>query len=224
MRRWTGVSSLLSASEQRLFERLSIFAGGFTLGAATNVYTDDSADCGVPDLVQSLVDKSLVVVDLEGSAVRYRLLEPFRQHARERLIQRGDEHLVARHHALAYLDLFTRIADADESEPRSIVPGLGFGEDQNLLAALDWSLVNRNDVLLGQRLAAKVAFSTLSLSEQRRWLTLSLDALHVATPRRVFANLKVAEACVTANLFETKASLASAEKLSRITEIPTLSI
>ena len=204
--------SLLSASEQRLFERLSIFAGGFTLGAATNVYTDDSADFGVPDLVQSLVDKSLVVVDLEGSAVRYRLLEPFRQHARERLIQRGDQHLVARHHALAYLDLFTRIADAHESEPRSIVAGLGFGEDQNLLAALDWSLVNRNDVLLGQRLAAKVAFSTLSLSEQRRWLTLSLDALHVATPRRVFANLKVAEACVTANLFDTKASLASAEE------------
>jgi len=202
--------SLLSVSERRLFERLSIFAGGFTLGAATKVYADDSADINVPDLVQSLVDKSLVVVDLEGQAVRYRLLEPFRQHAREKLVQRDDQNEVARHHALAYLDLATRIADAHESEPRSIV-GLGFGEDQNLRAALDWSLVNRSDVLLGQRLAAKVAFSTLSLSEKRRWLSLSLDAAHAATPREVFATLKVAEACVTANLFDTKTSLASAE-------------
>ena len=45
----------------------------------------------VLELLSSLVDKSLVVADLEGIAPRYRLLESFREYAREKLKAGGQE-------------------------------------------------------------------------------------------------------------------------------------
>jgi hypothetical protein len=82
---------LLTPPEQRLFERLSIFAGGCTLAAAANVYADAAVDdLGVLELLSSLFDKSLVVADFEGREPRYSLLESFRQYGREKLATRGE--------------------------------------------------------------------------------------------------------------------------------------
>jgi predicted ATPase/class 3 adenylate cyclase len=77
---------LLAEPERRLFERLSVFQGGFTLEAVEDVCTDEQVDVlGVLELLPSLVDKSLVAVDSEGEESRYRLLETLRQFARDRL-------------------------------------------------------------------------------------------------------------------------------------------
>ena len=58
---------LLSGPEQRVFERLSIFAGSCTLGSATAVCADYRVSWhDIHDLLASLVEKSLVVADLEG--------------------------------------------------------------------------------------------------------------------------------------------------------------
>ena len=78
--------SLLHGAEQLLLGRLSVFAEGFDLDAAEAV-------CGFGDievfevagLLGSLVDKSLVVAEPAGEALRYRLLETIRQFAAERL-------------------------------------------------------------------------------------------------------------------------------------------
>jgi predicted ATPase len=97
---------LLAAPEQRLFERLSVFAGGCTLVMATAVCGGELAAEGeMLNLLSSLVDKSLVAVDLESSEPRYRLLESFRQYAREKLAARGERGFVAHQHALASLAL-----------------------------------------------------------------------------------------------------------------------
>ena len=83
---------LLSPREQRIFERLSVLEGGGTLEIATTVCSsDDIAEHDVLEAILSLVDKSIVAAELEGAESRYRLLEPFREFARERLAMRDEE-------------------------------------------------------------------------------------------------------------------------------------
>ena len=75
---------LLDASEKALFERLAVFAGGFTVEAAEAVGAEGEIDAsGVLDVLTALVDKSLVELDAEGG--RYRMLETVRQYAQEKL-------------------------------------------------------------------------------------------------------------------------------------------
>jgi predicted ATPase len=70
---------LLSADEQALLVRLSVFAGGFTLEAAESLRSGDHGG-EVLDTLTGLVDKSLVMVDA-ATPIRYRLLETVRQYA-----------------------------------------------------------------------------------------------------------------------------------------------
>jgi predicted ATPase/class 3 adenylate cyclase len=82
--------SLLNGAEQMLLGRLSVFAEGFDLGAAEAVCGfADIEVFDVADLLGSLVDKSLVVAEPGGGALRYRLLETIRQFAAEKLAQTG---------------------------------------------------------------------------------------------------------------------------------------
>ena len=78
---------LLKPPEQAMFRRLSLFTGGFDLAAAETVCSgDDVEDWEVVDHIDSLIDKSLVVpLRNTGDTTRYRLLEPVRQYAQERL-------------------------------------------------------------------------------------------------------------------------------------------
>jgi predicted ATPase/DNA-binding SARP family transcriptional activator/DNA-binding CsgD family transcriptional regulator len=103
---------LLSAPEKRLFERLSVFAGGWTLEATEVVGAGDEVEGDeVLDLVSRLADKSLVVTG--GSGARYRMLEPVRQYAREKLkaASPGEAQVIRRRHAEYYLAL------VEEAEP-----------------------------------------------------------------------------------------------------------
>jgi len=97
---------LLEEPERRLFERLSVFQGGFTLEAVEDVCTDDGLDAlGVLELLPALVDKSLVAVDSEGEESRYRLLETLRQFARDRLDESGAADGFRLRHARWFRDL-----------------------------------------------------------------------------------------------------------------------
>ncbi|MGH2895991.1 MAG: ATP-binding protein [Solirubrobacteraceae bacterium] len=93
--------SLLSETERWLFRRLSVFTGMFDLEAAVAVCAFSGiGEFDVADNLGSLVDKSLVVAEPEGSAMRYRLLETIGQFATERLIERDEQEaatIVARH-------------------------------------------------------------------------------------------------------------------------------
>jgi len=82
---------LLREQEQMLLDRLSVFAGGFNLQAAEAVCSAEPlAPDDVIDLLDSLVEKSLVMVDQDDGASRYGLLETIREFAREHLTQRYD--------------------------------------------------------------------------------------------------------------------------------------
>jgi non-specific serine/threonine protein kinase len=84
--------NLLSEPEQRVLQRLSVFAGGCTLEAAEAVCAGEAVPAEqVLDLLGALVAKSMVVADQPpGEAMRYRLLEMIRQYAREKLEAAGE--------------------------------------------------------------------------------------------------------------------------------------
>src|SRR4029078_10501902 len=77
---------LLSQPEQLLWARLSIFAGGFELDAAQAVCAGDGLEAEeIPELIGSLVEKSVIKRGQGDTADRFRLLEPLRQFGRDRL-------------------------------------------------------------------------------------------------------------------------------------------
>ena len=98
---------LLSEDEKELFRRLSVFAGGWTLEASEAVGARGDVEEGeVLDVLSGLVDKSLVVArERQESGVRYRMLEPIRQYALERLEERGEGEEARRRHATFFLAL-----------------------------------------------------------------------------------------------------------------------
>ncbi len=99
--------SLLNGAEQLLLGRLSVFAESFDLDAAEAVSGfGDIEAFDVAGLLGSLVDKSLVVAEPAGAALRYRLLETIRQFAADRLAEAGDdEAAVAAAHCAHYLSV-----------------------------------------------------------------------------------------------------------------------
>jgi len=108
---------LLSAGEQSLFHRLSVFVGGWTLEAAQAVCAvDDNGVNEILDLLARLVDKSLVSVRTENANTRYHMLETIRQYAYEKFLQSNEvEQAYER-----YLGFFIRLAE--ESEPNLVGP------------------------------------------------------------------------------------------------------
>jgi predicted ATPase/transcriptional regulator with XRE-family HTH domain len=133
---------LLSAPEQALFNRLSVFSGGFTPRAAEGVCASgEVAPEAVLDLLLRLVDRSLVSVEeQEGNVTRYRLLETLRQYGRERLLAAGEPSDLAARHAAHYRAL----ADANPDD-------VSEAEHLNIRQALRWAL-DVGDAQEGMRL------------------------------------------------------------------------
>jgi predicted ATPase/class 3 adenylate cyclase len=103
--------SLLTGAERGLLGRLSVFAGSFDLAAAEAVCGSGGIEAfDVADLLGSLVDKSLVVAEPAGPAMRYRLLETIRQYAADRLGQVGQDEAAAV--AAAHCEHFLSVAEA----------------------------------------------------------------------------------------------------------------
>jgi len=98
--------ALLSEQEQRTFDGLGVFVGGFSLTAAQELASDEIDAWAVLDQLGALVDKSLVIAD--GTSARYRMLETTRAFALERLAARGATQLVLRRHAQVMLSLVER--------------------------------------------------------------------------------------------------------------------
>ncbi len=151
---------LLTGDEQRLFRRLAVFVGGCALEAIEAVCNIEN-DVDVLETVESLVGKSLVHEAGIHGEPRFAMLETIREYARERLTAGGDEERVRERHRDYFLAL------AEEAEPKLIgaeqAEWLQRLEDEheNLLAGLNWSLVETR-VEGGLRLCAAL---------QRFWWT-----------------------------------------------------
>jgi predicted ATPase/class 3 adenylate cyclase len=94
---------LLTLEEQRLFARLGIFVGGFDLSAAEQVCgSDPLTSDDVLDILGSLVEKSLAMLDEHSDSGRYRMLETIRDYAREKLEEASELAETGRRHSDYY--------------------------------------------------------------------------------------------------------------------------
>ncbi|KQW40066.1 NB-ARC domain-containing protein [Rhizobacter sp. Root404] len=94
---------LLEPPEQTVLSRLAVFVGGFDLAAAEAVCGDEAVDSAdVLDLLASLCEKSLVMLEERDEGSRYRMLETIRDYAREKLEQNDDVAAVAARHCGHY--------------------------------------------------------------------------------------------------------------------------
>lgn len=202
---------LLTATEQRFFERLSIFAGGCTIETARAVCEGEGIDGNdVLPLISSLASKSLLVADLEGHEPRYRLLEPFREYAREMLKVHGDLGAIARRHVHAFIGLVERFARREQHY--TVYFGHPRDEIGNWRAAVQWALTERNDVVAGQRLVADVfgLWCARVLSDARRWIPSAVELVDHQTPPDIVAKLRLAEAHLAMQLDHHTLQLSSA--------------
>jgi predicted ATPase/DNA-binding CsgD family transcriptional regulator len=168
---------LLDEAERKLFGRLSVFAGGFTLQAAEAVCTGGEIERDeVLDLLGHVIDKSLVVAEAgEEDALRYRLLETIRQYGMEKLAEFGEAGRVPRRHAEYYLALAEEV-EQEPSEQGAWLRRLKTEQD-NFRAALSWSLnpeATAQSADLGLRLAVALGqrrfWAAYALGEGRGWL------------------------------------------------------
>lgn len=101
--RWS--YELLDETQRRVFDRVSVFAGPFTIEAAEAIVAGDGVEeWEVLDEVLALVDKSLVIADETSTGARYRLLETMRQFGQANLADVGVQQLYRDRHADYYAD------------------------------------------------------------------------------------------------------------------------
>ena len=130
----------LSDAERTLFTQLSVFVGGFSLGAAESVASGPGVCAAdVAGLLGRLVAKSLVLAESgQEGAMRYRLLEPMRDFAKEWLELRGESDAVHRKHAAFCLEVARRADQVASGAPLAGADQLLAREQHNMYSALRW--------------------------------------------------------------------------------------
>jgi predicted ATPase len=140
---------LLQTIEQTVLCRLAVFAGGFTLEAASAVVTADDLDKPeAVDIVTNLAAKSLIVVEIADADAQYRLLETTRVYALEKLADSGELDQVARRHARHYQVVFER-AEAEWDRPTLEWLAVYGPHIDNVRTAVDWAFSPSGDGSIG---------------------------------------------------------------------------
>jgi predicted ATPase/DNA-binding CsgD family transcriptional regulator len=171
---------LLPAEAQQMLQRVSVFAGSFDLDAVEAVAGRDD-EAGALGWLTLLVDHSLVLATrAAGEPMRYRMLEPVRQHAEALLAEAGDTGTVRRWHFDHYLDLVERWpVEGFPVSPQPVRLNRLVQDGANLLAAFEWARRQPSD--LGLRLGAALGDYLVQegrVNDGRRWLD---DALAQGT-------------------------------------------
>lgn len=139
--------NLLEETEKQLFQRLSVFRGGWTVESALAVCRDDNQDQReILDGLQRLVDNNLVRSPDEASTdSRMKMLESIREFAYERLIQSPEFQTIHERHVLFFADMAEK-ADQEKfgsTQQREWRIRLE-NELDNLRAAMNWALENEH--------------------------------------------------------------------------------
>jgi predicted ATPase/DNA-binding SARP family transcriptional activator/tetratricopeptide (TPR) repeat protein len=164
---------LLFDDEQRVFERLSVFLGGCDLATAEAVCADESLDAAdLGDIIQTLVDKSLVVALRKGDELRFTQLQTLAQYGREKLAERGDAERIRDAMAAHYARLCARSAAAYVGDDQGAWLITVDEEQDNLRGALEWAVAN-DDAETALTIAGGVCWPYWlagTAVEAKRWL------------------------------------------------------
>jgi predicted ATPase/class 3 adenylate cyclase len=166
---------LLDEPERRLFRRLSVFAGGFTLESAEAVCDEDgSLGISILDGLATLLAQSLVRHnESDGGEPRFTMLETIREYGLELLEASGEAAGLRRRHG-EYFIRFAAPTDAARRGPEQATWLRRLeAEHDNLRAALTWGAEASDDPNLLARIAAPLWtfwWKRGYLSEARGWL------------------------------------------------------
>lgn len=145
---------LCSPQERMLWERLSVFAGNVFLDAAEAVGSGDGlATEDVLDVLDGLLDKSILLRVEDAGVVRYRMLETVRQYGQDRLRAASDLVRWQRRHRDFYVELTARFA-AEWIGPDQVawIERLR-REHSNLRLALDFCARDPEEAEIGMAMA-----------------------------------------------------------------------
>jgi predicted ATPase/class 3 adenylate cyclase len=172
--------SLLNAPEKSVLGRLSVFSDGFDLEAARAVCGfGDIEIFEVTDVLGSLVDKSLVLAEPAGGALRYRLLETIRQFAAERLLDLDE--LEAATVAVAHSQHFLSVAETAAPHLTGPDQARWFprldADQSNLRRAIQHAVDDPDGTVLVLRFAIALAYYWFTRSRRREAFSLLVPVL-----------------------------------------------
>lgn len=173
----------LGDDERKLWRRLGVMRDAFTLEAAETLGRNGLEDFSIVDILDGLVEKSLVAIDARGGERRYRLLESLRLYAFDKLVLSGELECARRRHAEYWLARSLQGGEGWTELPTQDWLLANGGNIADIRAALDWALGSTGDPALAIGLvtaSAPIWFKMLMIPELRRYLE---RALALATQR-----------------------------------------
>jgi predicted ATPase/DNA-binding XRE family transcriptional regulator len=167
---------LLPPMTRTLFRRLAIFSGGFELASVQALCAGDADVPDALDGLSTLVDHSLIRVAGGARGPRYDMLDVIAEYAAERLAEAGETTMLARRHALHFLEV------AEEAEPNLVRAAQEDSlhrlelERANLRRAIAWSIEHHETIVALRFTVALWRYwrHTGELAEGRRWCEATL--------------------------------------------------
>lgn len=183
---------LLSEPEQWLLRQLAVFAGGWTLPAATALATTSQRQQRTLPLLLQLVNKSLVLCDETGLETRYSLLETVRQYATEKLGEAQEAANAQQAHFAYFVTLAATALDGSLIGPRlSVWLNRIVQEYDNLRVAFAWACQQPDRGESALRLAGPLGLFWMvrgEFTEGTNWLAKAIALDQGASPTtRAFA-------------------------------------
>jgi predicted ATPase/class 3 adenylate cyclase len=204
---------LLHEPERRLFERLSVFAGSFTLDAVEQVCVGGPVTAyEILDLVTRLVERSMLVHERAGPPSSYRLLETMRAYGRDRLAERG-ELLALRDAHLAWISGFARSAARLLEGPEQVLwLDRVSAELDDIRLALTWA-PEGDSAPVGLECAANLFWFWFirGVREGRQWLDRLLAAVPDAGPE-ILASALLADGTLILEMGDNRSAAAMLER------------
>lgn len=153
-----------------------MFAGTFDLPAATAVAADHDLvhDTDIVDLLGELITKSLLTTTRTDLGIRFRLLEPLRQYAENRLAARGESETARNQH----LDYYVHWAEdwrSAEMSPKHRWRARLLVEFTNLRASAEWALQSEATDLALRLVRASNPAQNLYLFEVGDWAAYAIQ-------------------------------------------------
>ncbi|GAA4426618.1 LuxR family transcriptional regulator [Actinokineospora soli] len=182
---------LCDAQERLLWARAAVFSGSFDLDAAEHVCSGDGLDRGaVLDLLDALLDKSILLREEHDGVARYRMLETVRQYGEDKLRAAGDMDTRRARHRDWYRRLTARFADESFGPDQVAWLTLFAAEHANLRGALDCCTTDPEGAAIGLRMFADIREYWLLSghnTEGRLWANALLEVAAPDAPDRALA-------------------------------------
>jgi len=147
---------LLSEKEKILWERLSVFTGGWTLESAEEICTDEKIKgMEILDLLNALTEKSIVIYGIDKG--RYRILETLKQYGEEKLRDSGGKEDLLRKHLTYFMELSEKAQPKLKGSEMQVWLEKLEADHSNLQSATEWSIRDGNKEE-GARLAGALGY------------------------------------------------------------------